>query len=86
MYFWHLQFFILILKSSQAKIVNMYFFTTNLYILGKNTSKYCSQIIVVHVHATVFFLKFTQRACYNIANGIKPGSDSRKTDMHAVDC
>ena len=31
--------------------------------LGENTSKYRSWIIVVHVHATVFFfLKFTQRA------------------------
>ena len=25
-------------------------------------------------------------ACHNIVNGIKPGSDSRKTDKHAVDC
>ena len=25
-------------------------------------------------------------ACHKIANGIKPGSDSRKTDKHAVDC
>ena len=24
-------------------------------------------------------------ACHNIVNGIKPGSDSRKTDKHAVD-
>ena len=23
--------------------------------LGENTSKYCSRIIIVHVHATVFF-------------------------------
>ena len=29
--------------------------------LGEDTSKYYSRIIVVHVHATVFFLKFTQR-------------------------
>ena len=29
---------------------------------GRNTSKDCSRIIVVHVVATVFFLKFTQRA------------------------
>ena len=25
-------------------------------------------------------------ACRNIINGIKPGSDSKKTDKHAVDC
>ena len=36
------------------------FSTRNLYILGENTSKYCSWIIVVHVHAIVFFLKFIQ--------------------------
>ena len=24
--------------------------------------------------------------CHNIVNGIKQGSDSRKTDKHAVDC
>ena len=55
-----------------------------MYILGKNNSKYCSRIIVVHVHATVFFSK-VHPACHNIVNGIKPGSDSRKTDKHDVD-
>ena len=29
--------------------------TRNLYIFGQTTSKYCSQIIVVHVHATGCF-------------------------------
>ena len=53
-------FFILTLKSSQAKIVSIYFSTRNFYISAENTSTYCSPIIVVHVHATVFFLKFTQ--------------------------
>ena len=86
MLFWYyLQFFILTLKISQAKIVNIYFSTRNLYILVENTSKYCSRIIVVHVHATVFFSR-VHPACHNIVNGIKPGSDSRKTDKHAVDC
>ena len=27
----------------------------------QNTSMYCRQIIVVHVHANAYFLKFTQR-------------------------
>ena len=27
-----------------------------------------------------------QPACHNIANGIKPGSNSKKTDKHAADC
>ena len=86
MCFWYyLQFFSLILKSSEAKIVNISFSTRNLYFLGKNSSKYCSRIIVVHVHATVFFSK-VHPACNYIANGIKPGSDSKKTDKHAVDC
>ena len=25
-------------------------------------------------------------ACHNIANGIKPGSKSKKTDKHVADC
>ena len=54
-----------------------------MYILGENTSKYCSPIIAVHVHA-IFFSKF-HPACYNIVNGIKPGSNSKKTDKHAAD-
>ena len=37
------------------------FFYLKFVHLGENTSKYCSRIIVVHVHATVFFLKYTQR-------------------------
>ena len=72
------------LKISQAKNVNIYFSTRNLYILGENTSKYCSRIIVAHVHATGF--SKAHPACHNIANGIKPGSGSRKTDKYAVDC
>ena len=56
MYFWYyLQFFNLTLKNSSAKIENIYFSARNLYILGENTSKYCSRIVVVHVHAIVFF-------------------------------
>ena len=86
MYSWYyLQLFILTLKSSCAKIVKIYFSTRNLYILGENTVKYCSQIIVAHVHATVFFSK-VRPVCHNIENGIKPGSDSKRTDKHAADC
>ena len=81
MYFWYyLQFCILTLKISQAKIVNIYFSTRNLYISGENTSKYRNPIIVVYVHATVVFFSKGHTACHNIVNGIKPGSDSRKTD------
>ena len=36
------------------------FFYQKFVHLGENTSKYCSRIIVVHVHAC-FFIKFTQR-------------------------
>ena len=52
--------------------------------MGKNTSKYCRQIIEVHVHASVF--SNVHPACHNIVNGIKTGSDSKKTDKHAADC
>ena len=67
-------------------VVKCIYFSTrsrNFYILGENTSKYCRRIIVVHINATVFYV---QPACHNIANGIKPGSNSKKTDKHAADC
>ena len=87
MYFWYyLQFCILTLKSSQTKVVNIYFSTKNVYILGGNTSKYRIRIIVVYVHATVFFFSKGHPAWYNIVNVIKPESDFRKTDKHAVGC
>ena len=55
MYFWYyLQFFNLTLKISQARIENLYFSTRKSYILGDNTSIYCSQIIVGRVHASGF--------------------------------
>ena len=56
------------------------FFYQKFVNLGENTSINCSQIVVVHVHATVFFLNFTQRVT------IKPGSNSKKTGKHAADC
>ena len=69
-------------SRSKRKIVNN---TRNTYILGKTTSKYRSQITVVHVHA-LFFSK-VHPACHNIVNGIKSRSDSKKTDTckRAVD-
>ena len=46
----------------------------------------CGEICsVVHVHANVFFSKVLP-ACHNMVNGIKPGSNSKKTDMHAALC
>ena len=44
--------------------------------LGKNTTKYCRQIIVVHFHATVFFSKVPP-ACHKSAYGIKLGRDTK---------
>ena len=61
------------------------FFYQKFVYLDENTSKYCSWIIVVNVYAAVFFSK-VHSACHNIVNGIKPGSDSKKTDKHAADC
>ena len=66
----------------KIKLKNCKLYQKYIYI-GSNTSKYHSQIIVVHVHATVFFSK-VHPACHNIVNGIKPGSDSKNTDQHAV--
>ena len=60
------------------------FFYQKFVHFGNNTSKYCSLIIVVHIHATVF--SKVNPACHNIANGINPGSNSKKTDKHAADC
>ena len=52
--------------------------------MGQITSKYCSQMIVVHAHANGFPKVHT--ACHNTANGIKPGSNSKKTDKLVADC
>ena len=38
-----------------------------MYILGEHTSKYCSLIIVVYVHA-IFFSK-VHPACHSVVNG-----------------
>ena len=40
---------------------------------------------LLHATVVVFSSKFPS-ACHNIANGIKPGSDSKKTDKHASNC
>ena len=69
-------------KSKNCKYI---FFYQKFAHLGENTTIYCCRIIVVHVHAAVFFSK-VHPACNNIANGIKPGSTSKKTDKHAADC
>ena len=34
----------------------------------------------------LFFFSKVNTACHNIANGIKPGSNSKKIDKHALDC
>ena len=86
-YFWYYLhfFFHFDIEKFISKIVNIYFSIRNLHIVGENTSKYCSLVIVVHVHAAVFFSK-VHPVCHNIANGIKPESESKKIDKHAVDC
>ena len=58
MFFWYyLQCFILTLKNCKYIL-----FYQKCVHLEENTSIYCSRIIVLHVHAIVFFLKFTQCA------------------------
>ena len=73
------------LKKFISQNFKYIFFYQKFVYLGDNISKYCNRRIVVHVHATVFFSK-VHPACHNIAYGIKPGSDSKKTDKHDADC
>ena len=73
------------LEKFTSKNGKYIFFYQKFVHLGEITSKYCSRIIVVRAHETVFFSK-VYPACHNIANGIKPGSNSKKTDKHAADC
>ena len=61
------------LKKFISKNINIYFSATNFEILAENNSKYCSRIIVAHVHAALFSIVLP--ACHNIANGIKEGLD-----------
>ena len=35
---------------------------------------------------TNLFINLLMPVCHNIANGIKPGSNSKTTDKHAVQC
>ena len=72
------------LEKFISKNCKLIFFYQKFVHLGENTSKYCCQINVVHVHATGF--SKVHPACHNILNGIKPGCDSKKTDKHAADC
>ena len=75
MFFWYyLQCFILTLKNCKYIL-----FYQKCVHLEENTSIYCSRIIVLHVHAIVFFSK-VHPVCHNIANVIKPGSNSNKTN------
>ena len=48
------------LEKFISKNCTYVFFDQKFVHLGQNTSIYCSSLIVFHVHATVFFLKFTQ--------------------------
>ena len=73
------------LEKFISKNCKYIFFYQNFEHLGENTCKYCSRIIIVHVHATVFFSK-VHRACHKIANCIKPGSVFKKIEKHAADC
>ena len=62
-------------------------------VLGKNNisghhyknSKSGPAMYTMFMFMNCFFSK-VHPACHNIVNGIKPGSDSRKTDKPAVDC
>ena len=49
------------------------------------SSIYCSRIIVVHVHTTVFFSK-VHPTCHNIANGIKAEASSTMRAFAGARC
>ena len=62
MYFWH---YITNFDVYQEKFIsenwkNIFFYQEFVH-LGENIFIYCSQIIVVHVHADGVFFKFTKR-------------------------
>ena len=60
-----------------------YWSTRKLYIWAKILSH-----IIVGLLQFMFMYVFFSKvhpACHNIANGIKPGSNSKTTDKHAVD-
>ena len=85
MYFWYyLHFFYFDLEKFSSKNCKYIIFLPEMCTFGRNISKDCSRMIVVHVVATVFSKVYTE--CHNIANGIKPGSYSKKTDKHAANC
>ena len=62
----------------------MHIFLPEICTFGRIASKYCSRVIVVQVQATIF--SKVNPPCHNIANGIRPGRNSKKTDKHAADC
>ena len=62
------------LEKFISKNFEYIFFYQKFVHFSENTSNYCSRIIIIHVHATVF--SKVHPACHNIANGIKPESDS----------
>ena len=61
------------------------FFYQKFVHLGETASKYCIRIIVVHVHATVFFLKFTQRVTI-LQTVSNQEVTLNETDTHDADC
>ena len=63
-----------------SKYCKNIFFYQKFVHLGKHTSIFCSQIF-----CKCFFCKVLT-AIHNITNGIKPGSNSKTTDQHTVDC
>ena len=82
MYFWYyFQFFILTLKSSSAKIINVYIFLTEICTFLNTV---VGQLYFMFMQ--LFFFSKVHPVCHDIANGIKPGSDSKKNDKHAADC
>ena len=65
------------LTSSSAPVRHNYRIGSNIHLI------YCSQKTVVYVEG--IFLYKIYPACKLDANGIKPGSNSKMTDKHALE-
>ena len=82
MYIWYnLHFFLNFyhVKFISKNCKNIFFYQIFVH-FGRNISIYCSRIF-----CKCFFSKVNTASNY-ITNGIKPRSNSKTTDQHAVDC
>ena len=66
-------------KDFKQKLQKILFYEKYVH-LGENTFIHCSRITVVHIHVNVFF-SIIHPAWHSDANGDKPGSNKKMTDL-----